>query len=104
MVALQSSMTSVTESRSAVSHAIRRCNANDTETVGCRTRVPFGNRSLLFGGGTLAVTHYNGHRPHQSRGQLPPLAQQHPAPDSIADHLLRTRVLGGLINEYRYAA
>ncbi|WSE01437.1 transposase [Streptomyces sp. NBC_01474] len=24
--------------------------------------------------------HYNGHRPHQARLQLPPLAQEHPAP------------------------
>lgn len=50
--------------------------------------------------------HYNGHRPHQARGQLPPLAQEHPAPstDSTAHRLLRTRVLGGVINEYRYAA
>ncbi|WTE32001.1 transposase [Streptomyces sp. NBC_01618] len=49
---------------------------------------------------------YNGHRPHQARGQLPPLAQEHPAPstDLTAHRLLRTRVLGGVINEYRYAA
>lgn len=50
--------------------------------------------------------HYNGHRPHQARGQLPPLAQEHPAPstDLTAHRLLRARVLGGVINEYRYAA
>jgi hypothetical protein len=50
--------------------------------------------------------HYNRHRPHQSRGQLPPLAQEHPAPvtDLPAHRFLRTRVLGGVINEYRYAA
>ncbi|MET7355769.1 hypothetical protein ABZT42_49900, partial [Streptomyces mirabilis] len=50
--------------------------------------------------------HYNGHRPHQARGQLPPLAQEHPAPstDLTAHRLLRTRVLGGVINEYRHAA
>jgi hypothetical protein len=54
----------------------------------------------------IYTRHYNGHRPHQARGQLPPLAQQHPAPvaDRLAGHVLRTRVLGGLINEYRYAA
>jgi putative transposase len=54
----------------------------------------------------IHARHYNGHRPHQARDQLPPLAQQHPAPTAgtKADHLLRTRVLGGLINEYRYAA
>jgi hypothetical protein len=50
--------------------------------------------------------HYNRHRPHQARGQLPPLAQEHPAPvtDLTTHRLLRTRVLGGVINEYRYAA
>ncbi|MFF3517788.1 integrase core domain-containing protein [Streptomyces sp. NPDC002573] len=50
--------------------------------------------------------HYNGHRPHQARGQLPPLAQEHPAPMTAptAQRILHTRVLGGLINEYRYAA
>ena len=50
--------------------------------------------------------HYNGHRPHQARGQLPPLAQEHLAPptDMTAHRLLRTRVLGGVINEYTYAA
>jgi putative transposase len=50
--------------------------------------------------------HYNRHRPHHARGQLPPLAQKHPAPvtDLAAHQLRRTRVLGGAINEYRYAA
>ncbi|SFR28703.1 Integrase core domain-containing protein [Lentzea waywayandensis] len=50
--------------------------------------------------------HYNKHRPHQARGQLPPEAQEQPAAvhDLKASRLLRTRLLGGLINEYRYAA
>ncbi|WP_405484726.1 integrase core domain-containing protein [Streptomyces sp. NBC_00009] len=50
--------------------------------------------------------HYNRHRPHQARGQLPPLAHKHPAPptDLAARRLLRTRALGGVINEYGYAA
>ena len=50
--------------------------------------------------------HYNKHRPHQSRHQRPPEAQEHPT--SIHDldtrRLRRTQILGGLINEYRYAA
>ncbi|MFI0733778.1 hypothetical protein ACH4S9_32990 [Streptomyces sp. NPDC021225] len=51
--------------------------------------------------------HYNGHRPHQPRGRLPPLADDRTAP--LTDlgtrrWLVRTRVLGGLINEYRYTA
>jgi transposase InsO family protein len=50
--------------------------------------------------------HYNYHRPHQARGQLPPLAGEHlvPVTDLTTHRLLRTRVLGGVINEYRYAA
>lgn len=50
--------------------------------------------------------HYNTHRPHQSRSQLPPEAKTQPATagDLGARRLLRTRTIGGLINEYRYAA
>ncbi|MEU1599956.1 integrase core domain-containing protein [Streptomyces sp. NPDC005708] len=50
--------------------------------------------------------HYNGHRPHQSRDQRPPDAQEQIAAvhDLNDRRLLRTRVLGGAINEYRYAA
>ncbi|WP_371794147.1 integrase core domain-containing protein [Streptomyces sp. NBC_01718] len=53
-----------------------------------------------------SARHYNGHRPHQDRGQLPPLAHEHPAPMTApgAHRLLRTQVLGGVISEYRYAA
>ncbi len=51
--------------------------------------------------------HYNGHRPHQARGQLPPLADDQTTPLtglSSRRWLLRTRVLGSLINEYWYTA
>ncbi|GAA1312269.1 integrase core domain-containing protein [Saccharothrix xinjiangensis] len=50
--------------------------------------------------------HYNRHRPHQARGQLPPEAQQNPPAVRNLDtyRLLRTRVLGGLINEHRHVA
>ena len=50
--------------------------------------------------------HYNPHRPHRSRGQLPPDASQQtpPAIDIRDRRLLRTRILGGTINEYRYPA
>ena len=62
----------------------------------------FGTRNVL----DAYADHYNHHRPHQARGQLPPLAQEHPEPvtDLTTHRLLRTRVLGGVINEYRYAA
>jgi putative transposase len=47
--------------------------------------------------------HYNEHRHHQSRHHLPPDIDQNPATvhDLDARRVLRTRVLGGLINEYR---
>jgi putative transposase len=50
--------------------------------------------------------HYNTHRPHRSRDQLPPDAGQQPITvhNLNARRLLRTRVLGGLINEHHYAA
>jgi transposase InsO family protein len=50
--------------------------------------------------------HYNEHRPHRARNQPPPSADQQPTTvhDSEGRGLLRTRVLGGVINEYRYTA
>ena len=55
---------------------------------------------------TTYQIHYNKHRPHQARSQLPPEAHEQPAAvhDLEARKLLRTRILGGLINEYSYAA
>jgi hypothetical protein len=51
-------------------------------------------------------SHYNRHRPHQARDQLPPDAQEHPTAehDLGARRLLRTPILGGIIKEYRYVA
>jgi putative transposase len=49
--------------------------------------------------------HYNEHRPHQARQQQPPAENRPPNPAEVTAHkLLRSRVLGGLVNEYRYAA
>lgn len=50
--------------------------------------------------------HYNEHRPHQARNQLPPGAREQPATEQGLDsrRILRSRILSGLINEYRYAA
>ncbi|WP_033220949.1 integrase core domain-containing protein [Kitasatospora phosalacinea] len=50
--------------------------------------------------------HYNEHRPHRARNQLPPGVHEQPttAHELEGHNLLRTRVLGGVINEYRYAA
>jgi putative transposase len=50
--------------------------------------------------------HYNRHRPPPSRDQLPPSVQRRPtAVHNLDAHgVLRTRLLGGLVNEYRHAA
>ncbi|MGY0063423.1 integrase core domain-containing protein [Streptomyces sp. LZ34] len=50
--------------------------------------------------------HYNAHRPHRARRQLPPQAQEQPPPvlEPTSRKVLRTHVLGGVVNEYRYAS
>jgi putative transposase len=47
--------------------------------------------------------HYNGHRPHQSLQQKPPLHQPGHAVD-ITARIERRQVLGGPISEYRRSA
>jgi putative transposase len=47
--------------------------------------------------------HYNGHRPHQSREQRPPLHEPG-EPIDVTARIKRTNVVHGLINEYRRAA
>ncbi len=57
---------------------------------------------------TQYIRHYNEHRPHQTRQQLPPNSAHtpppHPADDLQAHRIRRKSVLGGLINEYHQAA
>ncbi len=57
---------------------------------------------------TEYIQHYNGHRPHQSRRQLPPDSAEPPAPATatgLQAHRIRRRsILGGLIKEYQRAA
>ena len=50
--------------------------------------------------------HYNHHRPHQARNQRPPDATTRPPniQHHHHPHIVHTRVLGGLINEYQHAA
>jgi putative transposase len=52
------------------------------------------------------VTHYNEHRPHQSRDQRPPAATDTaPAVVGLASARVRRRkILKGLISEYSQAA
>ena len=69
------------------------------------------DRTLIVGERHLArvlreyVTHYNGHRPHQSRRQRPPAMQAQPVRD-VADlrSVRRKPVVAGVINEYHHAA
>lgn len=55
---------------------------------------------------SVCQQHYNEQRPHQTRNQLPPDARQHPATVYAIDtrKVVRNRVLGRVINEYRYPA
>jgi transposase InsO family protein len=65
----------------------------------------FGQRHVLAVLGEY-VAHYNERRPHQGRHQRPPDLDVLPAPvaDLTAARVRRTKVLGGLINEYAQAA
>ncbi len=69
------------------------------------------DRTLIVGERHLAlvlreyVTHYNGHRPHQSRRQRPPDIETQPVGD-VADlrYVRRRPMVARLINEYHQAA
>ncbi|GAA2311390.1 hypothetical protein SVIO_102970 [Streptomyces violaceusniger] len=102
--------------------------AEDIEIIKTPTRAPKANahcervigtlrrevldHMLIFGEGharhVLAVyqRHYNAHRSHRARCQLPPQVHGRPPPvlKPASRKVLRTRVLGGVINEYRYAS
>ncbi|MEV7197389.1 integrase core domain-containing protein [Streptomyces sp. NPDC093510] len=58
---------------------------------------------------TQYIRHYNRHRPHQSRQQLPLDRPESPAPATVTGlqaHGIRRRSVlgGGLINEYHHSA
>lgn len=68
------------------------------------------DRLLIFGHRQLEallseyLAHYNGHRPHRSLGQRPPVGRlRSQAPDAGRAVIRRDR-LGGLIHEYEWAA
>ena len=52
---------------------------------------------------TEYLIHYNGHRPHRSLGQRPPI---HRAPVALPREgsVRRSQILGALVNEYRHVA
>ncbi|MEU0569210.1 integrase core domain-containing protein [Nonomuraea sp. NPDC005983] len=69
-------------------------------------RAECSDRMLIYGERHLRavldeyVGHYNGHRPHQARGQRPPdQGEQVEVP--LEGRIGRRKVLGGAINEYR---
>ena len=68
------------------------------------------DRMLIFGGGQLRsvlaeyADHYNGHRPHRSLGQAPPLGPAEPPIILPAGGVVRRDRLGGLIHEYAQVA
>ncbi len=67
------------------------------------------DRMLIFGERHLRsvlaeyARHYNGRRPHRSRGLRPP-RPDHPAADLSQQRIKRRAILGGLIHEYQRAA
>jgi transposase InsO family protein len=50
------------------------------------------------------VEHYNGHRPHRSLGQAPPLGPSQQPVAAVGSRVVRRDRLGGLIGEYSQAA
>ena len=50
------------------------------------------------------VDHYNGHRPHRTLGQAPPLGPDDPAVVVSAGRVVRRDRLGGRIHKYSQAA
>ena len=68
------------------------------------------NRMLIYNERHAATvlseytSHYNSHRPHQSRHQRAPNDNERPLPSPLDTPIHRHKVLNGLINEYRRAA
>ena len=88
-------------------------NANCEPIIGSIRREILDHILIMGGGHARQViaayqAHYNEHRPHQARDQLPPDIQEHPGAAHDLDRSgcrpVRKPILGGVINEYRYAA
>jgi putative transposase len=72
----------------------------------CLDRILIYNTRHLLAVLGAYLEHYNGHRPHQGRGQRAPDRDTLPAPvvDVNAVRVRRRKVVCGLINEYEQAA
>ncbi|MWA07255.1 transposase [Actinomadura sp. LD22] len=70
----------------------------------CTDRLLIFSRRHLEAVLMIYADHFNGHRPHRSLGQQPPTPPPEPTPISSNTAIRRTRLLGGVINEYRNAA
>jgi putative transposase len=85
-----------------------RANAHAERFV-LTARTEITDRMLIFGERHLRsvlaeyARHYNGQRPHRSRGLRPPWPD-HPIADISQQRIKRRAILGGLINEYERAA
>jgi len=88
-----------------------RANAHCERIVGTLRREVLDNILVLNAAHARRVLteyeqHYNKHRPHRARNQLPPDAATQPTTvhGPKPARILRKRVLGGIINEYHHAA
>jgi putative transposase len=85
-----------------------RANAHAERFV-LTARTEISDRMLIFGERHLRsvlaeyARHYNGRRPHRSRGLRPP-RPDHPAADLSQQRIKRRAILGGLLSEYERAA
>jgi putative transposase len=85
-----------------------RANAHAERFV-LTARTEITDRMLIFGERHLRsvlaeyARHYNGRRPHRSRGLRPP-RPDHPAADFTQHRIKRRAILGGLLSEYERAA
>jgi transposase InsO family protein len=72
----------------------------------CLDRILIVNRRHLERVLRVYIRHYNGHRPHRSLHQRPPIQEAPPGSETLValDRLRRRDVLGGLIHEYEIAA
>jgi putative transposase len=102
------------QSRGTADHHHRAEDAADERHLRARHREPAprtADRILILGERHLDLvireysTHYNRHRPHQSRQQRPPDIETQPVQDVANLRSVRRKpVVAGVINEYHHAA